>query len=133
MQSLQLESCVHSTAAAATLAGMTAPAQRTSPISNLATAIPFVFACRGHASEKPELPQALEDSGIRFLGPPAGPMAALGDKIGSTILAQAANVPTIPWSGSGISMDYGTCDGVIPQDIYDAVGCPTFSSNCQVR
>ena len=45
---------------------------------------------RGHASEKPELPQALAEtpSGIRFLGPPAGPMAALGDKIGSTILAQ---------------------------------------------
>ena len=55
-------------------------------------------------------------------------MAALGDKIGSTILAQAASVPTIPWSGSGISMDYGTCDGVIPQDIYDAVGCTTLSS-----
>ena len=59
-------------------------------------------------------------------------MAALGDKIGSTILAQAANVPTIPWSGSGISMDYGTCDGVIPQDIYDAVGGTTLSSNFQV-
>ncbi len=78
-------------------------------------------ALRGHASEKPELPQALAETpaGIRFLGPPAGPMAALGDKIGSTILAQAAGVPTIPWSGSSVSLDYASCGGKIPADIYD--------------
>ncbi len=37
---------------------------------------------RGHASEKPELPAALAEtaSSIRFLGPPAPAMAALGDK-----------------------------------------------------
>ena len=75
---------------------------------------------RGHASEKPELPTALAEtpSGIRFLGPPAGAMAALGDKIGSTILAQAAGVPTIPWSGSGVSVDFASCGGVIPPKIY---------------
>lgn len=50
-------------------------------------------------------------------------MAALGDKIGSTILAQAAGVPTIPWSGSGLQMDYATCNGVIPPEVYDAVSC----------
>jgi hypothetical protein len=33
-------------------------------------------------------------------------MAALGDKIGSTILAQSAGVPTIPWSGDGVTIDY---------------------------
>jgi len=60
-------------------------------------------------------------SGIRFLGPPAAPMAALGDKIGSTILAQAADVPTIPWSGSDLKIDYATCNGVIPPDVYDSV------------
>jgi len=49
----------------------------------------------GHASENPELPKALAEKGIRFLGPAAEPMAALGDKIGSTILAQAAGVPTL--------------------------------------
>ena len=37
--------------------------------------------CRGHASENPELPDALEAKGIRFLGPPAKAMAALGDKV----------------------------------------------------
>ncbi|CAK0731625.1 hypothetical protein CVIRNUC_000020 [Coccomyxa viridis] len=74
----------------------------------------------GHASEKPELPTALAEtpSGIRFLGPPAGAMAALGDKIGSTILAQAAGVPTIPWSGSGVSVDFASCNGVIPPKTY---------------
>ena len=64
--------------------------------------------CRGHASEKPELPDALDETptGIRFLGPPSTAMAALGDKIGSTILAQAAGVPTIPWSGDGVAIRY---------------------------
>lgn len=63
---------------------------------------------RGHASEKPELPKALEETptAIRFLGPGAAAMAALGDKIGSTILAQSAGVPTLPWSGDGVTVDY---------------------------
>ena len=80
-------------------------------------------SCRGHASEKPELPTALGElpNPVQFLGPPAGPMAALGDKIGSSILAQAAGVPTIPWSGSGLSVDYASCNGEIPADVYDAV------------
>lgn len=78
---------------------------------------------RGHASEKPELPIALSEtpSGIRFVGPPAPSMAALGDKIGSTILAQAAGVPTIPWSGTGVSVDYDSCSGTIPPDVYNKV------------
>jgi acetyl-CoA carboxylase/biotin carboxylase 1 len=72
----------------------------------------------GHASEYPDLPAALKAAGIIFLGPPAEPMAALGDKVGSTILAQAANVPTLAWSGSEISVSYEECNGVIPEDIY---------------
>jgi acetyl-CoA carboxylase / biotin carboxylase 1 len=35
-------------------------------------------------------------------------------QVGSTIIAQAAGVPTLPWSGSGIAIDYTTCNGVIP-------------------
>ena len=83
----------------------------------------FLLCSRGHASEKPELPTALSEtpSGIRFLGPPADAMAALGDKIGSTILAQAAGVPTIPWSGSGVAVDFESCGGVIPPEIYKKV------------
>ena len=84
-----------------------------------------LLCSRGHASEKPELPTALAEtpSGIRFLGPPANAMAALGDKIGSTILAQAAGVPTIPWSGSGVAVDFDSCGGMIPPEIYKQV-CP---------
>lgn len=40
-----------------------------------------VACCRGHASENPELPETLAAKGIRFLGPPAKAMAALGDKV----------------------------------------------------
>ena len=41
------------------------------------------LSCRGHASENPDLPRALSETqrGIRFLGPPSGAMAALGDKV----------------------------------------------------
>jgi biotin carboxylase len=31
-------------------------------------------------------------------------MAALGDKIGSSLIAQAAEVPTLPWSGSHVNL-----------------------------
>ncbi len=40
-------------------------------------------------------------------------------QIGSTILAQAAGVPTLPWSGSGVAVAFEECNGVIPQDVYD--------------
>jgi acetyl-CoA carboxylase/biotin carboxylase 1 len=56
-------------------------------------------------------------------------MAALGDKIGSTILAQAAGVPTIPWSGSGVALDYAACGGKIPPDVYDKVGAPAAAQS----
>ena len=35
-------------------------------------------------------------------------------QVGSTIIAQAAGVPTLPWSGSGVAIDYATCNGVVP-------------------
>ena len=67
------------------------------------TGVSAVWPGWGHASENPELPDALIARGIVFLGPPAAPMAALGDKIGSSLIAQAAGVPTLPWSGSNVS------------------------------
>ncbi|GIM14327.1 hypothetical protein Vretimale_17212, partial [Volvox reticuliferus] len=79
----------------------------------------------GHASENPEMPASLAAHGIRFLGPPAGPMAALGDKIGSTLLAQAAGVPTLPWSGSHVAVSVEECKGgVIPPALYSAACIP---------
>lgn len=67
------------------------------------THVDAVWPGWGHASENPELPDALTAKGIIFLGPPAAPMSALGDKIGSSLIAQAAGVPTLPWSGSHVS------------------------------
>jgi len=37
---------------------------------------------------------------LLYSGPPEQAMWALGDKIASTIIAQSADVPTLPWSGS---------------------------------
>ena len=34
------------------------------------------------------------------IGPPEQAMWALGDKIASTIIAQSADIQTLPWSGS---------------------------------
>lgn len=64
-----------------------------------------VWAGWGHASENPRLPETLASSKhkIVFIGPPGSAMRSLGDKISSTIVAQSAQVPTMAWSGTGIS------------------------------
>jgi acetyl-CoA carboxylase/biotin carboxylase 1 len=58
----------------------------------------------GHASENPRLPATLMENGIKFIGPTENVMNALGDKINANILAQTAKVPSIPWSGDGITV-----------------------------
>jgi acetyl-CoA carboxylase/biotin carboxylase 1 len=68
----------------------------------------------GHASENPALPRRLTESGIKFIGPTSPVMAALGDKIAANILAQTAGVPSIPWSGDGLTADL-TSEGTIPE------------------
>jgi len=79
----------------------------------------------GHASEKPELPEALAANGIKFIGPTAPVMSVLGDKIAANILAQTAGVPSIPWSGSFGGEDDGplvanlTPEGTIPQETFE--------------
>ncbi|CAL9059059.1 acetyl-CoA carboxylase 1 [Musa acuminata AAA Group] len=82
------------------------------------TRVSAVWPGWGHASENPELPDALNAKGIIFLGPPAAPMAALGDKIGSSLIAQAAGVPTLPWSGSHVRIPPESCLDSIPEEIY---------------
>lgn len=44
---------------------------------------------------------SLHKNNIAFIGPPEKAMWALGDKIASSIVAQTADIPTLPWSGSG--------------------------------
>ncbi|XP_031273028.1 acetyl-CoA carboxylase 1-like [Pistacia vera] len=82
------------------------------------THVDAVWPGWGHASENPELPDALNAKGIIFLGPPSTSMAALGDKIGSSLIAQAADVPTLPWSGSHVKTSPDSCLVTIPDDIY---------------
>lgn len=68
------------------------------------TGVQAVWAGWGHASENPLLPEKLAASPrkIIFIGPPGSAMRSLGDKISSTIVAQHAKVPCIPWSGTGV-------------------------------
>uniref|UniRef100_A0A9J7Y0B3 acetyl-CoA carboxylase n=1 Tax=Cyprinus carpio carpio TaxID=630221 RepID=A0A9J7Y0B3_CYPCA len=72
-------------------------------IVDIAKRIPVqaVWAGWGHASENPKLPELLHKSGISFLGPSSKAMWALGDKVASSIVAQSADIPTLPWSGTG--------------------------------
>ncbi|POR31389.1 Acetyl-CoA carboxylase [Tolypocladium paradoxum] len=83
---------------------------------------------RGHASENPKLPESLAASPnkIVFIGPPGSAMRSLGDKISSTIVAQHAAVPCIPWSGTGVDQVEIDEDGIVtvPDDVY-AKGCVT--------
>lgn len=82
------------------------------------THVDAVWPGWGHASENPELPDALNAKGIVFLGPPATSMGALGDKIGSSLIAQAADVPTLPWSGSHVRIPSESCLVTIPDEVY---------------
>lgn len=99
------------------------------------THVDAVWPGWGHASEIPELPDALTAKGIVFLGPPAISMAALGDKIGSSLIAQAADVPTLPWSGSHVKVPAESCLDTIPDDIYKEACVYTTEeaiASCQV-
>ncbi|WWD21283.1 hypothetical protein CI109_105767 [Kwoniella shandongensis] len=80
-----------------------------------------VWAGWGHASENPRLPETLAKSKIIFIGPPGSAMRSLGDKISSTIVAQHAKVPCMPWSGTGIADTMLSPQGfvTVPDKAYD--------------
>lgn len=93
------------------------------------TDVHAVWAGWGHASENPDLPERLAASPkkILFIGPPGSAMRSLGDKISSTIVAQHAKVPCIPWSGTGVDeveIDSETNLVSVSDEIY-AKGCCT--------
>ncbi|PPQ90739.1 hypothetical protein CVT25_010128 [Psilocybe cyanescens] len=85
-----------------------------------------VWAGWGHASENPRLPESLAASKhkIVFIGPPGSAMRSLGDKISSTIVAQSADVPTMPWSGTGIT------DTVLSEAGYVTVPDKAYADAC---
>ncbi|VDK44469.1 unnamed protein product [Anisakis simplex] len=74
------------------------------------SAVDAVWAGWGHASENPDLPNRLKENNILFMGPPGPAMFTLGDKIASTILAQSAQVPVVPWSGSDLYLSKEACE-----------------------
>ncbi|KAG5460597.1 MAG: Pre-ATP-grasp domain-containing protein, partial [Olpidium bornovanus] len=86
------------------------------------TGVQAVWAGWGHASENPRLPETLLKCNppVVFIGPPGFAMRSLGDKIASTIVAQSASVPTMGWSGSGITSTEQTENGYVhvPDEIY---------------
>lgn len=93
------------------------------------TDVHAVWAGWGHASENPILPEMLAASPkkIVFIGPPGSAMRSLGDKISSTIVAQHADVPCIPWSGTGVDqvqVDEATNLVSVSDEVY-AKGCCT--------
>lgn len=55
-------------------------------------------------------------------------MWALGDKIASSIVAQTASVPTLPWSGTGLTIEFSEEDmkrgkiAHVPDSVYKK-GC----------
>jgi len=57
----------------------------------------------GFLSERASFVEALEEQGIAFIGPPAGAIAAMGDKIESKKLAKEAGVNTVPGSPDAIA------------------------------
>lgn len=69
-----------------------------------------VSAGWGYASENPRLPELLASNGIVFMGPPEKAMSALGDKNASSIVAQTADIPTLPWSGANLKADWNGKD-----------------------
>uniref|UniRef100_A0A669EMX1 acetyl-CoA carboxylase n=1 Tax=Oreochromis niloticus TaxID=8128 RepID=A0A669EMX1_ORENI len=98
-------------------------------ILDIAKRIPVqaVWAGWGHASENPKLPELLQKHGIAFMGPPSQAMWALGDKIASSIVAQTAGIPTLPWSGTGLTVDWPENNQKkkvvsVPHDLYE-LGC----------
>lgn len=88
----------------------------------LRTQVQAVWAGWGHASENPKLPELLHKEGLVFLGPPERAMWALGDKVASSIVAQTAEIPTLPWSGSELKAQYSGKKIKISSELF-ARGC----------
>jgi acetyl/propionyl-CoA carboxylase alpha subunit/acetyl-CoA carboxylase carboxyltransferase component len=52
----------------------------------------------GFVAEDPAFAELCEKIGVTFIGPDAGAMRRLGDKIGAKLIAEEAGVPVAPWS-----------------------------------
>ncbi|XP_003704973.1 acetyl-CoA carboxylase isoform X7 [Megachile rotundata] len=93
------------------------------------TQVQAVWAGWGHASENPKLPELLHKNNISFIGPSERAMWALGDKIASSIVAQTAEVPTLPWSGSDLKAQYSGKKIKISSELFKK-GCVSTVEEC---
>lgn len=93
-----------------------------------------MWAGWGHASENPKLPEVLSKHGIVFMGPEEHAMWLLGDKIASSIVAQTAGVPTLPWSGSDLKAEIPDNGGRIqvPNSLYRQACVRTLEEGLRV-
>ena len=57
----------------------------------------------GFVAERPEFAELCARLGVVFIGPSAAVMRKLGDKIGSKLLAEQADVPVAGWSGGPVA------------------------------
>ncbi|NXI80507.1 ACACB carboxylase, partial [Rhipidura dahli] len=55
-------------------------------------------------------------------------MWALGDKVASTIVAQTLEIPTLPWSGSGLVAQWSEEDQKLQQAI--SIPLETYAQGC---
>jgi propionyl-CoA carboxylase alpha chain len=85
-----------------------------------ATGAEAVHPGYGFLSERTTFAKALEDAGITFIGPPPNAIAAMGDKIESKKLAQAAGVNVVP----GYLGDIATTDEAVK--IASDIGYPVM-------
>lgn len=66
-------------------------------------------------------------------------MWALGDKIASSIVAQTAGVPTLPWSGSGLTVPWNEEDLkngksiTVDMNTYDRACIKDFEDGLRVK
>ncbi|CAL7951788.1 unnamed protein product [Xylocopa violacea] len=93
------------------------------------TQVHAVWAGWGHASENPKLPELLHKNNMCFIGPSERAMWALGDKIASSIVAQTADVPTLPWSGSELKAQYSGKKIKISSELFKK-GCVSTVEEC---
>ncbi|HUH50465.1 MAG TPA: acetyl-CoA carboxylase biotin carboxylase subunit [Mycoplana sp.] len=74
----------------------------------------------GFLSENAAFAQAVEDAGLIFVGPKAGAISLLGDKVEARKAAMAAGVPTVPGSNGRVE----TIDAA--RDVVERIGFPVM-------
>jgi propionyl-CoA carboxylase alpha chain len=64
------------------------------------TGVQAIHPGYGFLSERPDAAAAVEDAGLRWIGPPSGAIAAMGSKVGAKALMRRARVPVLPDSSA---------------------------------